>query len=203
MKSKSNFMGWVFRMRFIKRWNRVDNQKSTDVDLHSHCLNVAVVSHLLAEVGNAYHGENYNAERISLLGLYHEFAEVVTGDSPPIKYASEGITQEVKRLEDQAESMCVQALPEKLQAKMATFIIQKDISKEEKALVKAADDIVALSKAKEEVTMASNFDFTNALDNLQGKVNTHADNIPAVKTYLSLFKEGYSETIDHLMNSGH
>jgi hypothetical protein len=97
----------------------------------------------------------------------------------------------------------VQALPEKLQAKMATFIIQKDISKEEKALVKAADDIVALSKAKEEVTMASNFDFTNALDNLQGKVNTHADNIPAVKTYLSLFKEGYSETIDHLMNSGH
>lgn len=197
---KSSFMGWIYRMRFIKRWNRMHIQRETDVDLHSHCLNVSVVSHLLAQIANTYHGENYEAERIAMLGLYHEMSESLIGDlASPVKYASKEITREIKRMEDETERTCVKSLPEQLQANMASFIIQKDIPKKEKQLVKAADDMVALAKAKEEVQVAGNLDFSDAYSNLQAKVNVHASEIPAVQTYIELFAEGYAKSIDQLM----
>lgn len=197
---RSNFLGWIYRMRFIKRWNRMDNRIDTDVDLHSHCLNVSVVAHLLAEIDNTLFEQTHNCERIALLGMYHELAESVTGDlASPIKYASPAITKEIKKLEDATERMCVISLPEVLQEKFASFIIQKDIDEASKQLVKAADDIVALSKAKEEVLNASNVDFTDAKKHLEKKVKSHADKLPAVQWFLDNFNEGYAKTIDKLM----
>ena len=72
---KSNFLGWLYRQRFIRRWNRMDNRLQTDIDLHSHCMNVSVISHLLAEIDNKVFGKNHNCERVGLIGLYHECAE--------------------------------------------------------------------------------------------------------------------------------
>jgi 5'-deoxynucleotidase len=203
MSSKSTFLGWIFRMRFIKRWNRMDARTSTDIDLHSHCLNVSVVTHLLAEIDNTIFGANRNAEKLAMMGLYHECAEIFTGDlSNPIKYASATITREIKNLEDEAERMCVNALPIELQEKMSQLIIQRNISTEDKALVKAADDLVALSKAKEEVLHANNVDFLDAMENIQGKVDVHAKTLPAVAWFLDNFTEGHAKTIDQLMKGG-
>ena len=198
---KSNFLAWIYRQRFIKRWNRMDNMLQTDIDLHSHCLNVSVVTHLLAEIDNRIFDASHNCERAALLGLYHECAEGVSGDLPsPVKYATPTITREIKNMEEEIERMCAKSLPEPLRDVFSSFIIQKDVEPHYKALVKAADDIVAWYKCREEVEKAKNVDFTDALDNLASKVDTHSSNMPCVNWFLDNFNEGYAKTIDKLMS---
>jgi len=178
----------------------MDNSVQTDIDLHSHCLNVSVVAHLLAEIDNHKFGKQHNAERVALLGVYHECAEGVSGDLPsPIKYASPTITREIKQMEDEIERTCAQSLPEFLQPVFNQFIIQKNVEPEYKQLVKAADDIVAWYKCKEEVEKSGNVDFTDALINLQEKVSSHSTTLPCVKWFLDNFESGYAKTIDRLM----
>lgn len=199
----SNFLGWIYRMRFIKRWNRMDVRIATDIDLHSHCLNVSVITHLLAEIDATIFDADRNAEKLAMMALYHEVAKTFTGYlNSPTKYASKAITNAIKDLEDETERMCVHTLPKELQEKMTGFIVQREISEEDKALIKAADDIVALSKAKEEVLHANNLDFSCAMKNLQEKVNKHANALPAVDWFLDNFTDGYAQTIDQLMQRG-
>ncbi|MFC3095794.1 5'-deoxynucleotidase [Alteromonas sediminis] len=200
---KSNFLAWIYRQRFIKRWNRMDNSVQTDVDLHSHCLNVSVVAHLLAEIDNRRFGRSHNAERIALLGIYHECAEGVSGDLPsPIKYASPTITREIKQMEDEIERTCARSLPMFLQPVFDNYIIQKNVDADAKRIIKAADDIVAWFKCKEEVEKSGNIDFTDALINLEEKVNEHSSNLPCVQWFLDNFESGYTKTIDKLMQPG-
>lgn len=159
---------------------------------------------MLAEIGNTEFDKKYHAERVGMLGmlgLLHECAESVTGDlASPVKYASEAITREIKQLEDDTERMCVASLPQSLQKRFASYVIKQEIEPEYKNLVKAADDIVALSKAKEEVLNANSFDFTDAMENLHEKVNLHGSRMPEVKWFIEHFSEGYSKTIDKLMS---
>lgn len=201
--SKSNFLAWIYRQRFISRWSRMDNLTQTDVSLHSHCLSVSVVSHLLAEINNRIFNANMNCEKVALLGLYHECAEGVSSDLPsPVKYATPTITREIKRMEDEIERMCAKSLPEPLQGIFGSYIIQKDIEPRYKEIVKAADDIVAWFKCKEEVEKAKNVDFADALINLASKVEKHRVSMPCVNWFLDNFNEGYKKTIDQLMAEG-
>ena len=56
-----------------------------NVQEHSH--QVATVAHMLAVIKNKKFGGSLNAERIALLGMYHDTSEVLTGDLPtPVKY---------------------------------------------------------------------------------------------------------------------
>lgn len=200
MKTPSNFLGWIYRARFIKRWNRMSSRTETDIDLHSHCLNVSVVCHLLGLIDNIIFNGTQNPERLAMLGLYHEQSEIVTGDlCSKIKYASKALTKEIKVIEDVSERQCVASLPTQLQDALSGFIIQQNIPAEDKAFVKAADDLVALHKTREEVITAGNRDFKDAMDSLQNKVDTHAQNIPAVQWFVEHFSEGYAQTLDVLM----
>lgn len=198
---KSNFLAWIYRQRFIKRWNRNDNMVKTDIDLHSHCLNVSVIAHLLAEIDNRLFGADHNCERVALLGLYHECAEGVSGDlASPVKYATPNITKEIKQFEDEIERMCANSLPDLLKDVFSGFIIQKDVPDNDKEIIKASDNLVAWFKCREEVEKAKNSDFVDALKNLTVKVDDHALNMPCVKWFLEHFSEGWSKTIDALMS---
>lgn len=200
-KPKSNFLGWMFRLRFIKRWDRMHNQRTTDVDLHSHCLNVATIAHLLGVIKNKKFGGNVDANKLGMLAIYHEMAETFTSDiSSPVKYASDDIAREFKIIEHMAEEKCVESLPECLREEFAVMIIQKNVDPEYKRIVKVADLLVALSKAKEEVDVAKNSDFVDAKENLQGKVANFMD-MPEVVYFIDNFAEGYGITIDRLMTT--
>jgi len=196
---KSYFLGWMFRLRFIKRWDRMHNQRQTDVDLHSHCLNVALVSHLLGTIKNEVFGGNIDENRLAVLAMYHEIAECFTSDlASPVKYASEDIAREFKKIENITEMKCVESLPENLRDYFADIVVQERVDAEYKRIVKAADLLVALSKAKEEVDVANNNDFVDAKDNLQSKVAEFND-MPEVVYFIENFAEGYGITIDRLM----
>jgi 5'-deoxynucleotidase len=178
----------------------MDNITDTDVDLHSHCFNVSVIAHLLAEIDNKLFNKKHNAERVALLGLYHEYAEGVSGDiSAPVKYSSPIIAKEIKAMEEQIERRCAASLPEPLQAIFASFIVQSEVEPEYKAIVKAADDLVAYFKCEEEVEKSKNVDFADAVVNLREKVDKHSGNMPCVKWFLNNFESGYVRTIDELM----
>lgn len=200
--AKSNFLGWMFRLRFIKRWDRMHNQRTTDVDLHSHCLNVATIAHLIGVIKNTKFAGNIDANKLGMLAIYHEVAESFTSDlASPVKYASDDIAREFKVIEHMAEVKCIESLPECLREEFGGLIIQDNVDPEYKRIVKAADLLVALSKAKEEVDVAKNSDFVDAKANLQEKVASFMD-MPEVVYFVDNFAEGYGITIDRLMMEG-
>src|SRR6185436_13868465 len=81
----SHFFAYLARMRFVKRWGLMRN---THVEnLQEHSLQVAMLAHALAVIRNTLYGGTVRAERAATLGLYHDAAEVITGDIvAPIKH---------------------------------------------------------------------------------------------------------------------
>ncbi len=92
------FFAHLSRMKLINRWPLMRNVRTENVSEHS--LQVAMVAHALAAIKNRKFGGQLNAERISLLAMYHDASEVLTGDLPtPVKYFNSQIAQEYKAIE--------------------------------------------------------------------------------------------------------
>ncbi len=158
----SNFFAMVNRMKLIDRWALMQNTKKENIAEHSHC--VAVIAHALALIGNKKFGKNYNSERVSLLAIYHDTTEVITGDMPtPVKYYNDEIKHVYKDIEHIAGQRLLSMLDEDLREDYEPFFTKKEEDEELWALVKAADRISALIKCIEEYRMG-NREFDKALE---------------------------------------
>ena len=73
-----NFFAMMSRMKYINRWALMRNTR--EENLCEHSLEVSMIAHALAVIGNTYYGKNLNAERAALIGLYHDASEIITGD---------------------------------------------------------------------------------------------------------------------------
>ena len=81
----NNYFAMMSRMKYIDRWALMRNTRAENLSEHS--LEVSMIAHALAILGNTYLGKDLNAERAAVLGLYHDATEIITGDMPtPIKY---------------------------------------------------------------------------------------------------------------------
>src|SRR4051812_13213331 len=110
----SHFFAYLSRMKLIERWSLMQNLRSENVQEHS--LQVAMVAHALALIGNKYFQKNYNPERAALLAIFHDATEVFTGDMPtPAKYFSPEIKDAYKALEHHASLRLLSFLPQDLQ----------------------------------------------------------------------------------------
>ena len=106
----STFFALLFRQKYIKRWGLMRN--TIEENLVEHSAETAFIAHALAVIGNKYYGKKYNEERIALLALYHDAAEIITGDLPtPVKYYSEEMRKSYKQIEASAEKMLLEKLP--------------------------------------------------------------------------------------------
>ena len=124
-------------------------RNTTDENLSEHSAETAFVAHALALIGNKIYGKNYDANAIAVTALYHDAAEIYTGDLPtPVKYYSEEMRKNYKQIEAAAEKILVSHLPEQFKGVYADII--SGSSGEEKVLIKAADKICALIKCIEE-----------------------------------------------------
>ena len=95
----NDFFALVSRMKYIDRWALMRNTDSESLSQHS--FEVAVIAHALAVISNARLGTDYDAEKAALIGLYHETAEILTGDMPtPVKYYSSEILGSFKKVEE-------------------------------------------------------------------------------------------------------
>lgn len=165
----SNFFAMVNRMKFIDRWALMNNSSKENIAEHSH--SVAVIAHGLAVIGNKKFGKNYNAERATLLAIYHDTTEVITGDMPtPVKYYNDDIKNVYKNIEHIAGERLLAMLPDEFQDEYKPFFEKEEQDAELWQLVKAADKIDALIKCIEETRMG-NKEFEKALESQKKKID--------------------------------
>ena len=143
----SRFFAYISRMKHIKRWGLMPSFREENIQEHS--LQVAMFAHALALIQNKRYNGHLDPEHVMALAVYHETAEVITGDLvTPIKYYNEEIRSAYKKIEKEAEERMISMLPEDLKEDYRPLIQPSD--PEEKLLVKAADKIAAYTKCLEE-----------------------------------------------------
>ena len=100
-----HFYAYMARMKLIKRWGLRHNTREENDQEHS--LQVAMIAHALAIYKNRRYGGNVDVEKVLLYALYHEAAEVITGDlASPIKYFNPGIRDAYKEIEHMPRKSC-------------------------------------------------------------------------------------------------
>ncbi|MGI6229863.1 MAG: 5'-deoxynucleotidase [Tractidigestivibacter sp.] len=186
-------------MKYIDRWALM--RSSRPENLSEHSLDVAIISHALATIGNVRYGKDLDAEKAALIGLFHDSSEIITGDMPtPVKYANGRIRDAYKDVEAKAEDELLDTLPDDLRPVYAR-VFHPDGSDEDRylrRLVKAADKISALIKCVDEA-QAGNTEFANAEASTRKTVDEMAAELPEVQDFLEEFLPPYGSTLDELL----
>jgi 5'-deoxynucleotidase len=191
---KSHFFAYISKIRWLQRWGLKRNSVSENVMEHS--WEVSVISHALALIRNCYFDGNLDVNAIVVAALYHDCSEVLTGDMPsPIKYHSPEITKAYKSIEKKAERELLNLLPERLQEDYRSVMIEEELPKEHKVIIKAADTISAYLKCKMEVA-AGNQEFSIAEKDIEEKLKSI--DLPEVQYFLDKFSSSYELTLDEL-----
>lgn len=192
--SEHNFFALTSRMKYINRWALMRNTQNENLSQHSH--EVAVIAHALTVISNKRFGTNYNAERAALIGLYHDTAEILTGDMPtPVKYHSPEIRNAFKNVEEVATQKLLAMLPNDIKEEYSSLLFAKAEDDALWKFVKAADKISALIKCIEE-EKAGNTEFVKAAESLKKLIAEM--NMPAANMFVSEFLPSYSLTLDQL-----
>ena len=188
----NHFYAMLSRMKFINRWGLMRNTKNENICEHS--LEVAFIAHALGIINNQEFGGNINAERLAILGMYHDVTEIVTGDMPtPVKYYNPIIRNAYKEVENVAKDALLSGLPEKMRKEYDSVLMESTAEEELWKYVKAADKISALVKCIEEKRMG-NTDFEKAEISIL-KVIEKMD-MPEVKYFMENFIPAYKLTLD-------
>lgn len=166
-------------------------------DVAQHTMQVAVIAHALCVIENTLYGGRLDAERAAVLALYHESAEVVTGDLPtPVKYYDGDINRAYKNIESRAEQKLVDTLPDELRAAFSPFVKQ-DKSEPEWIFVKRADKLSALVKCVEELSVG-NKEFEKAYSSTLDGLKSVPEK--SVGYFLDVFIPAYSMSLDSLLD---
>ena len=191
-----NFFAMMSRMKYIERWALMKNTSSENVSEHS--LEVGMIAHALAVIGNSRFNKNLNAEKAALIGMYHDSSEIITGDMPtPVKYYNQDIKTAMKEVEGVANKKLLSMLPEDMREAYMSIFFKDEEDDYLWKLVKAADKISALIKCMEELN-TGNQEFRSAEESLR-KVVEGLD-MPEVKVFVEEFLPAYGNTLDELSN---
>lgn len=191
----SHFFAYVSKLRWIVRWGLKRNTIHENVMEHS--WEVATIAHALGLIRNRYFGGNVDANALAAAALYHDAAEVITGDLPsPVKYHTAAIQQAYHAIERAAEQELVALLPEPLRADYAALMIESNLADDLRQLLKAADTIAALLKCEAELK-AGNREFEKAADEIRQRLAGYA--LPEVDFFMQQFVPSYQLTLDELL----
>ncbi len=188
----SNFFALLSRMKYIDRWALMRSTRQET--LSEHTLEVAMLSHALAVLGNTYLGKNIDVARCALVALYHDAPEIITGDMPtPVKYNNKNLSLAYKELEKETEKKLLSMLPEEMQPAFSSLLSpEKD---EVRALVKAADKLSAYIKCIEE-EKSGNREFSAAKETIKAALDSCG--VEEVSLFFKYFMDGYGKTLDAL-----
>lgn len=194
MPKISHFFAYLARMKFIQRWGLMRNTRAENIQEHS--LQVATVAHALAAARNRVFGGAVDAHRVLALAVYHDVAEVITGDlATPIKYFNPEIKTAFQKIERVAGSRLFAMIPEELQPEYRALLFEQDADEEALTLVKAADKICAYLKCLEELK-AGNQEFAQAQKAIEAELE--ALDLPEVGYFMERFVPSFSLTLDEL-----
>lgn len=190
---QNSFFALIFRQKYIKRWGLMRNV--SDENLAEHSAQVAMLAHALALIGNRSLGRAYDTGMVTLAALYHDAAEVYTGDMPtPVKYNSPALRESYRLIEQEAAGTLLSHLPEEYRADFEPLVREawaEDILR----LVKAADKLAAYIKCVEEVK-CGNAEFVDA------KKSTFAAlekmDLPELRIFMTEFLPAFELTLDEM-----
>ena len=189
-----HFFAMMARMKYIERWALMRN--SIDENISEHSLEVSMIAHALAVIGNKRFNKELNVEKAALIGLYHDSNEIITGDMPtPIKYYNRDIISAFKQIEDKAAMKLLNMLPEDLRGDYESIFFPREDESYLWRLVKAADKLSALIKCIEE-EKAGNQEFVNAKISTQKCLEEMQ--LKEVEEFMCEFLPSYSKTLDEL-----
>lgn len=189
---QSSFFSMLSRMKYINRWGLMYNTYRES--LSEHTMEVAILTQALCLLGNLRLGKSLNADRAASLALYHDAAEIITGDMPtPVKYASETIREAYRQVEESAVTRLLSLLPADLRPSYSGYFIPQEEDAYLWKLVKAADKLSALTKCIEE-EKAGNTEFSSAKAATLAAL--HGMKLEEAELFLAEFIEAYSKTLD-------
>ena len=193
--AQSNFYAMMSRMKYINRWGLMNNTKYENLSEHS--LQVAMLAHCLVLIHNKRFAGSLNAERASILAVFHDSTEIITGDMPtPIKYFNNTIKDAYKDIENAAADRLCSLLPEDFREDMELIIKQNsDEDKELKKFVKAADRFSALIKCIEELRMG-NEEFRQAKTGIEKSIKEM--NMPEAEVFSKEFLPAFLLSLDEM-----
>ena len=188
-----HFYAYMARMKLIKRWGLRHNTREENDQEHS--LQVTMIAHALAMYKNRRYGGNVDVEKVLLYALYHEAAEVITGDlASPIKYFNPGIRDAYKEIERMASEKLLEYLPEDMKEDFRALLFPDEESCEWR-IVKAADRISAYGKCLEEYGYG-NREFLTAQENIRASISQM--NMPEAEDFMREFAPSFMLPLDAL-----
>lgn len=189
----NRFFAYLARMRFIRRWGLMRNtQPENDLE---HAAQAAMIAHGLALHAQSRYRREVDAEHVLALALYHDVAEVITGDLPtPVKHHNPAIRQAMRRMEALAVTQLLEMLPQDLQALYRTYLEGEPESYAHQ-LVKAADRICAYVKCLEE-HKAGNQEFDQARRAIEASIRRIP--LPEVQSFFDEAVPAFGLSLDEL-----
>lgn len=195
----SHFFAFLSRLKFIQRWGLMRNTTSENIQEHS--LQVGMIAHGLAVIRNTYFGGEIDSGKVALLGMYHEVAEIFTGDLPtPVKYFNPQIKEVYKTIESMAQKKMVNMLPGELKDSYRHLLMNQEEDRELWQIVKAADKICAYLKCVEELKVG-NQEFSTAFQMI--KEELEKSRLPEVGYFMEVFVPSFSLPLDELKYLDH
>ncbi len=189
------FYAFMNRMKLIQRWNLM--RSNVKEDLMQHSASVAIFGHALGIIRNTLFGGNVDVDKIAALALYHDTAEVVSGDLPtPVKYYNDSMKGAYAEIETAINQRLLDSLPKELRAQYDGYI-QPDEDSEEYKLMKIADKLSAYVKCAEE-KLLGNREFDKAFNRLQKVLDKTRKDYPELGYFLDNFMDGFNESLDIL-----
>ena len=189
----NEFYAFLGRMRYITRWGLMRNTFSENLQEHSH--QVAILAHALALIRREIlQLPGPDPEQCAVAALYHDAAEILTGDLPtPIKYYSPELRQAYRTVEDAAGEKLLSMLPPALRENYRDYVLEQNEAVN--PIVKAADKLAAYIKCLEELK-AGNQEFSTA--SAQTLAALERANREEVTWFLENCLEPFTRNLDQL-----
>ncbi len=188
------FFAMMARMKYIERWALMRNSAAENISEHS--MEVAMLAHGLGIISIERCGKHIDLNKLTLIGLYHDANEIITGDMPtPVKYHDNNIRDAYKRVEDMANRKLLNQLPGYMRRYYEEIFFVREGDEELWRLVKAADKLSALIKCVEE-EKAGNKEFATAYDSIRGALQDMK--MEEVDIFMRDFLPPYYRTLDEL-----
>lgn len=190
----NSYFAMMSRMKYIDRWALMRNARQENLSEHS--LEVSMIAHALAVIGNTYLGKELDAEKAAVLGMYHDATEIITGDMPtPVKYYNSEIRHSYREIEERAGQRLLAMLPEGMQRSYREIFEPRQEDAYLWKLVKAADKLSAYIKCIEE-EQAGNREFAGAKATTLQQI--HGLQIREAELFLEYFIDSYGKNLDEL-----
>lgn len=188
------FNALLGRMKYITRWSLMHSSRNES--LSEHTCDTAIIAHTLCLIAKNITGTPVRPETVAVAALYHDANEILTGDLPtPVKYKNERLRSAYKALERESAEAMAKLLPEPLQPEAAGYLTGSILTREEAAILKAADRLSALIKCMEE-GQTGNREFASA--EIQQRQAIQNMNCPEADYFMAHMLPCYAQNLDEL-----